>query len=138
MSHCIFCSIIDRKIPAHIIFEDDSVIAILDITQSTIGHALIIPKKHYDNFVVTPLSIVHQVVTIAQIIAQRQMTFLYAKGVNTLMNSYSAAGQTVMHFHIHIIPRYDEHDRINIVINKHDDLSNLNLQAIAAKLKIAE
>jgi histidine triad (HIT) family protein len=138
MSHCIFCSIIDRKIPAHIIFENDDVIAILDITQTTIGHTLVIPKTHHENFLVTPLVIVHKVITIAQSIAQRQMTVFSAKGVNTLMNSYHAAGQTVMHFHIHLIPRYDEHDQIRIEINKHDALSQLNLQDIAVKLRIVE
>lgn len=135
MAHCIFCNIINKQIPTHIVFESDSVIAILDITQSTLGHTLVMPKTHHDNFVVAPSKVIQEVMIVAQHIAQKQMSALNAKGINTLINSYSHAGQSVMHFHVHLIPRYNESDQIKIEVNKHLELSKLDLKEIALKLR---
>lgn len=138
MLDCIFCKILDKQIPAHIVFENDGVLAILDINQSTIGHTLVIPKKHHENFLLTPKEEMVTVMEVAQKIAKNQMATLHAKGINILMNSYPAAGQTVMHFHVHLIPRYNDEDQVNIKLNKHLDISTLNLQSIAAKFALKE
>jgi histidine triad (HIT) family protein len=138
MSNCVFCKIISKHIPAHVVFENDTVLAILDITQSTIGHTLVIPKKHHDNFLVTPQAEMTEVMEVAQMISRKQRGNLQANGVNLLINSYPAAGQTVMHFHVHLIPRYDQNDQVKIELTKHIDLHQLDLPSIALKLKATE
>ena len=130
---CIFCQIVNGSIPSQKLFEDDDVVALLDISQVTKGHALVISKKHYENFLATPKDIVHKVMDVAQRIGQVQIQMMGAKGVNILSNCYEEAGQTVMHFHVHVIPRYGKNDRF-ILEMKNDD-HHLNLPAIAEQIK---
>ena len=130
---CIFCKIIEGKIPSAKVYEDDDVLAFLDISQTTKGHALVVPKEHYDNFLTTPKDIMHKVMDVAQRIGQVDIKLLGAKGVNILSNCYPAAGQSVMHFHVHVIPRYDENEGIKITMK--DNSSGLNLPALASEIK---
>ena len=102
----IFCSIIAGEIPATRVYEDDDVLAILDISQVTKGHTLVMPKAHYASILDTPKETLHKVYDVAQRIAQAMESVLGAKGVNILTNAGKLAGQTVPHFHVHVIPRY--------------------------------
>ena len=111
---CIFCDIIDGKIPSKKVYEDDEIIAILDISQTTKGHTLVIPKKHYDNFLLMPNDEFKSLMSKAQEISKTLIEKLNAKGCNILINTNEVAGQTVMHTHVHIIPRYDVSDSISI------------------------
>lgn len=129
----IFCKIIAGEIPCYKLYEDDDVLAFLDISQVTKGHALVISKKHYDNFLSTPQEIMHKVMDVAQRIGQVDIKLLGAKGVNILSNCYPAAGQSVMHFHVHVIPRYDEREGIEITMKNNSE--GLNLPAIASSIK---
>ena len=79
---CIFCKIAAGEIPSSKVYEDDDVMAFLDISQTTIGHTLVIPKQHYDNFLVIPKDLMHKVMDVAQRIGQAQIAILNAKGVN--------------------------------------------------------
>ncbi|MCF0116989.1 MAG: HIT family protein [Bacilli bacterium] len=135
MSDCIFCKIAAGEIPCQKIYEDDDVLAFLDISQTTVGHTLVIPKKHYDNFLATPKDIMNKCFNVAQTIGQIQIRELHAKGVNILTNCYEEAGQTVMHFHIHVIPRYFKGDGFRLEMHENEDLSSLNLPAIASQIK---
>ena len=94
----------------------------------TKGHALVVPKKHYDNFLATPQEVMHKVMDVAQRIGQVEIK-LGAEGVNILTNCYAAAGQSVPHFHVHVIPRYN--NRGGFVLEMHDNSEGLNLPAIA-------
>lgn len=132
---CIFCKIALGEIPCHKVYEDDDVLAFLDISQSTVGHTLVIPKKHYDNFLSTPKELMNRCMNVAQTIGQIQIRELHAKGVNILTNCYKEAGQTVMHFHIHVIPRYFEGDGFRLEMKENMDLKNLSLPAIASQLR---
>ena len=134
MEKDVFCKIIDGEIPSYRIYEDDDVIAILDISQVTKGHTLVISKKHYENFLATPKEVMHKVMDVAQRIGQAQITTLNAKGVNILTNCYEAAGQSVNHFHVHVIPRYAEGEGFAIEM-KAGDAENINLPAIASTIK---
>ena len=136
MENCVFCKIINKEIPAHIVFENEDVIAFLDREQTTVGHTLVVPKKHFDNFLTTPKDDLHAVILVAQKIAQAQMKSLHATGINLLNNNYSAAGQTVMHFHMHVIPRYNEHDLFKLSMLTNENLPTLHLPTIASTLKI--
>lgn len=135
MDDCIFCKIIRGEIPCAKIYEDDDVLAFLDISQTTKGHALVVSKKHYDNFLATPKEIMHKVMDVAQTIGQSQIRNLKASGVNILANCYAAAGQTVMHFHVHVIPRYKNSDGLVIEFKENKLLGELSLPQIADSIK---
>lgn len=111
---CIFCNIIEGSIPSKKVYEDDEILAILDISQTTLGHTLVMPKKHYDNFLQMPQDEYASLMAKVQTIANKVVNNLEAKGCNILINTNEVAGQTVMHTHVHIIPRYDEADSIRI------------------------
>ena len=129
----IFCKIIDGEIPCYKLYEDDDVLAFLDISQVTKGHALVVSKQHFDNFLSTPQEVMHKVMDVAQRIGQVDIKLLGAKGVNILSNCYPAAGQSVMHFHVHVIPRYGEGEGFEITMK--DNSEGLNLPAIAGQIK---
>lgn len=132
MEKDIFCRIIDHEIPSYTVYEDDDILAILDISQVTRGHTLVMPKKHYDNFLSTPKEVMHKVMDVAQRIGQAQITALGAKGVNILANCYEAAGQTVMHFHVHVIPRFEQGDGFVLEFKENPDK---NLPAVLEEIK---
>ena len=134
MDNCIFCKIVKGEIPCHKVFEDDKVLAFLDISQTTVGHTLVISKEHFDNFLYVPEDILSRCINVAQKIAQAATTALGAKGVNILINTNEAAGQTVMHFHIHEIPRYNNDDAISIEFSP-KQIEKLNLPAIAEEIQ---
>ena len=129
----VFCKIIDGEIPCYKLYEDEDVLAFLDISQVTKGHALVVSKKHYDNFLTTPQEEMHKVMDVAQRIGQVEIKLLGALGVNILTNCYSAAGQTVMHFHVHVIPRYKQDKGFAITMN--NNAEGLNLPALAGEIK---
>ena len=130
----VFCKIVNGDIPCYKVYEDDYVLAFLDISQVTKGHTLVIPKKHYDNFLAVPKELIHRVMDVAQRIGQVQIKFLNAKGVNILTNCYEAAGQTVNHFHVHVIPRYEGKEGFEIEMKANS--GDLNLPALAEQLRI--
>ena len=107
---CIFCKIINQEIPSYTIYEDDDVVAFLDIAQVTKGHTLVLPKKHYDTFIDCPEEVVNEMMVVTKKLTADIMKKTKASGFNILNNGYSVAGQTVMHAHFHIIPRYSEND----------------------------
>ena len=133
MEKDIFCRIIDGEIPCHKLYEDDDVLAFLDISQVTKGHALVVSKKHFDNFLTTPQEIMHKVMDVAQRIGQVDIKLLGARGVNILANCYPEAGQTVMHFHVHVIPRYGNVNEIEITMKNNSE--GLNLPVLAKEIK---
>ena len=135
MENCIFCKIANHIIPSSTVYEDDDVIAFLDISQTTLGHTLVIPKKHYDNFLTVPKDVMNKVMNVAQRIGQILIKNFKAKGINILSNCYEAAGQTVMHFHVHVIPRYLSADGLTIEMHKNEDLDNINLPVLANQIK---
>ena len=133
MEKDVFCKIIDGEIPSFKLYEDDDVLAILDISQVTRGHTLIISKNHYENFLATPKEVMHKVMDVAQRIGQAQITSLGAKGVNILSNCYPAAGQTVMHFHVHVIPRFEDNDGFRLEMK--DNSKEVNLPSLCESIK---
>ena len=129
MKDCIFCKIAEGVIPSHKVYEDDDVLAFLDISQVTPGHTLVISKKHYSNFLTTEKDVMHKVMDVAQRIGQAQMSILGAKGVNILTNVNKEAGQSVFHFHVHVIPRYVANDGFRIEMKFVSRLITLNIQS---------
>lgn len=121
--NCIFCKIADHIIDSNIIYEDNDVLAFLDVNPVSYGHALVISKEHYDNFLTCPKEVMNKVMNVAQRIGQVDIQNLGAKGVNILTNCYEAAGQTVKHFHVHIIPRFDSPDGLKLEMNKYGEVN---------------
>ena len=134
-SNCVFCKIIEGTIPSNRIYEDLDVIAFLDINQTTPGHTLVVPKNHYDHFLNTPKLLMNQVMNVAQRIGQAQIQMLEAKGVNILSNALQPAGQSVMHFHVHVIPRFGPNDRLKIEMLQNHQKEQLNLPMLVNQLK---
>lgn len=128
----LFEKIVNREIPANIIYEDDDVIAFLDINPVTKGHTLVCPKQAYTCFSQCPSEVLNKVINVSQKLALKIMSKLNAKGINILTNENEIAGQTIFHLHFHIIPRYDESDQINIEFKPN---TNINLNEIAEILK---
>lgn len=103
---CIFCDIVARTSFAEIVYEDEKIISFLDIRPVNHGHTLVIPKQHFENFLSVPPQILSQLTGTAQHIAQALKRSLNADGFNLIVNHGAAAGQTIFHFHFHIIPRF--------------------------------
>lgn len=130
VDNCLFCKIIKGEIPCTKVYEDEDILAFLDISQTTIGHTLVIPKDHYDNFLYVPKDLLGKAFSAAQKVAQALVTGLGAKGVNILVNTNEVAGQTIMHFHIHVIPRYSLEDNVKLEFTPRA-IEKLNLPDIA-------
>lgn len=112
---CVFCDIISgANIPAHKVYEDDKILVILDIAPVTVGHTLIIPKKHYANILEMPSEEFGPFMQDVQKVAKHLSNALNIEGFNMLANTGSVAGQTVNHLHIHIIPRHKD-DKFKLV-----------------------
>lgn len=114
MSDCIFCKIVAGEIPASKVYEDDTVLAFLDITQVTKGHTLVIPKKHFRNTLDLDSETAGSLFAIVPQLASHLKEKLGADGFNILNNNEEVAGQTVFHTHIHILPRYGDKDGLTI------------------------
>ena len=129
---CIFCSIVNGETPSSRIYEDDTVIAILDISQVTKGHTLVIPKQHTESFMSCDTELMKHVMEVTQMLSVRIMERTHAAGMNILSNINEAAGQSVMHFHVHLIPRYSEQDACVI---RFDESAPVDLDEVAALLR---
>ena len=103
---CIFCKIANGEIPSNKLYEDDDFVAIMDLSPATKGHSLVIPKKHYDNFFAMTPEEAAEAMKRARKVAGTLMEKLHPDGMNMTQNNGEVAGQTVMHYHLHLIPRY--------------------------------
>lgn len=102
---CIFCKIVNKKADAEILYEDDKVMAFLDIKPLNFGHTLVIPKKHFDDIFSIEEKAFNEVLRIAGIISKAIAKGLKLEGMNLISNNGRIAGQSVFHFHVHLIPR---------------------------------
>ncbi|MBQ7944790.1 MAG: HIT family protein [Lachnospiraceae bacterium] len=105
-NNCIFCKLANGDIPTNSIYEDDNFKVILDNAPATKGHALILPKSHYKNLYELPEDTAAEVMKLAKKMAVSMTEKLGCEGFNLLQNNNEVAGQTVFHFHMHLIPRY--------------------------------
>ena len=103
---CIFCKIAGGEIPSRTLYEDELFRVILDLAPATKGHALILPKEHADNLYELPEETAAAVMVLAKKLALVMRERLSCDGLNLVQNNGEAAGQTVSHFHLHMIPRY--------------------------------
>ncbi len=105
--NCIFCDIINRKANAEILFENEKVLAFLDVRPVNYGHTLVIPKTHSENFLSVCKEDLLELIRITQMISGAITKSINPDGFNIVTNNGTAAGQSVFHFHFHIIPRFN-------------------------------
>ena len=110
---CIFCKIANGEIPSATLFEDEDFRVILDLNPAALGHALILPKKHAANLFELPDETAAKALVLAKRIGGKLKDGLHADGLNVVQNNGEVAGQTVFHFHMHLIPRYQD-DTVNV------------------------
>lgn len=105
--NCIFCKIANGEIPSRTLYEDDEFRVILDLGPATRGHALILPKEHAANLFELPEEAAGKAMILAKKMAVQMKDKLNCTGFNLMQNNGEVAGQTVFHFHMHLIPRYE-------------------------------
>ncbi len=108
--NCIFCKIAAGEIPSATIYEDEDFRVILDIEPASKGHALILPKQHYANLYELSDELAAKALLVAKKVITKMTEIVGCDGYNVLQNNGTAAGQTVFHYHMHLIPRYKEDD----------------------------
>ncbi len=128
---CIFCKIITKEIPASILYEDKDILAILDISQVTLGHTLIMPKEHFSDFRTAPDEVLSKCMSVVKLISNKIETAFQPQGFNLISNCGEAAGQSVNHVHFHLIPRYDGNDGLTLTFKASQ---NPNLNAIIKEI----
>ena len=110
---CIFCKLANGEIPTNSVYEDDVVKVIFDLGPASKGHLLIIPKNHFDDIYDLDDETAAHVFQVAVKLANAMKASLGYEGLNIVQNNGEAAGQTVMHFHMHLVPRYQD-DTVNV------------------------
>lgn len=133
MADCIFCKIANGDIPSATLYEDDQFRVILDLGPASRGHALILPKEHYANIYEIPEELAGSAMVLAKKMASVMTAALECTGFNLVQNNGQAAGQTVFHFHMHLIPRYDN-DEVRLGW-KMGELTEADREEILSKIK---
>ncbi len=119
MDNCIFCKIVSNEFDSYKLYEDNDFIVILDKFPATIGHCLVIPKEHSDDLFDMSEDLASKALVIAQKIGKAIKNVTGCSGINILQNNGKSAGQVVFHYHLHIIPRY-ENDDVVIKLNANE------------------
>ena len=112
---CIFCKLANGEIPTNTIYEDEEFRVFMDVAPATKGHALVVPKEHYANIYEIEPDTLGKAVKVAQKVIKHATKVLGCEGYNLVQNNGAVAGQTVFHFHMHLIPRYGNVDNANLI-----------------------
>ena len=131
--NCIFCKLANGEIPTATLYEDEDFRVILDASPAAKGHALILPKQHYANLYELDDSVASKVLVLAKKMITKMTDILGCDGYNIVQNNGEIAGQTVFHFHMHLIPRY-EGDNVGITW-KPGKLTDEDKEDILSKIK---
>ena len=134
--NCIFCKLANKDIPTNIIYEDEKFTVIMDADPATEGHALILPKNHAANIYELPDEDAAAIFVLAKKLATKMTEVLHCDGFNIVQNNGEVAGQTVFHFHMHLIPRYLNDGNEDKLTWNHAGLSADEIAEIAAKLRV--
>lgn len=136
MSDCLFCKIVNGEIPAAKVYEDDDVLAFLDIAQVTKGHTLVIPKQHFENMYDLPSEAAAKLFAVVPNIANALKQQFQPVGMNLLNNTGKDAGQQIFHIHLHLVPRYGKGDGFGAVWKSHEaEYTPDLLQEMASTIK---
>ena len=133
----IFEKIINREIPSYIVYEDDLVISFLDISQATVGHTLVVPKLAYKDIFEIPDNVLAHCIKVVKKISLACEKSLGITGLNIVSNNGTDAGQTVFHFHFHILPRYNKDEFSFKFVNHMNDTTKEEYKKRALLIKEA-
>ena len=136
MSDCIFCKIAGGDIPSATLYEDDDFRVILDLGPASKGHALILPKNHYADLYEIDENVAADAMKLAKKLAIHMTDVLKCDGFNLVQNNHEVAGQTVFHFHMHLIPRYLNAKNNDILNWSHETFSPEEMAEIRDSLKM--
>lgn len=124
----VFCKIVKGEIPCYKVYEDDVCLAFLDVNPVSKGHTLVIPKSHFDDVIDCNTEVYAHIMLVVKRLSTLIMKRMDAKGLNIVTNAKEVAGQTVPHFHVHIIPRYSDNDGYKAEYTKVEGLDLLQIQ----------
>ena len=133
---CIFCKLANGQIPTNSIYEDDDFKVNLDASPASKGHALNLPKEHYADIFEIDEEVLAKAAKLAKKIMTREKDVLKCQGYNLVQNNGETAGQTVFHFHMHLIPRYAEDDNEGVIEWKHLELTDDEFTEIKNKMSM--
>lgn len=133
---CIFCKLANGEIPTNAIYEDNDFKVILDASPAAKGHALILPKEHFANIYEIDGDILGKAAKLAQRIIVHETKVLGCEGYNLVQNNGEVAGQTVFHFHMHLIPRYEKENNAGILQWDHKEYSGEELAKICREMAL--
>lgn len=133
--NCIFCKLANGDIPTNTVFEDEDFRVILDAAPESKGHALILPKQHYANIYEIDEEILGKAAKLAKKVITHETEVLGCDGYNLVQNNGEVAGQTVFHFHMHLIPRYKEKN-MPMVTWKPNELPEEEMKDICRRMKL--
>lgn len=135
-NNCIFCKLANGEIPTNAIYEDDDFKVILDASPASKGHALILPKEHYANIYEIDDKVLAKASRLAKKIITHEKEILKCDGYNVVQNNGEVAGQTVFHYHMHLIPRYASDDNTNVIEWKHKEFTDDEMAQICKEMKL--
>ncbi|MFA5049490.1 MAG: HIT family protein [Candidatus Micrarchaeia archaeon] len=130
---CIFCKIVTGEIPCYRIYEDESVLAFLDINPVSSGHTLVIPKKHYENIYDISEGDLANVTMVTKNLAKKYKQLFEADGITIHQANEKAGGQIIFHYHMHIVPRYFD-DGLKLWFHR-DANKKIDLETVWDKIK---
>lgn len=134
--NCIFCKLANGDIPTNSIYEDENFNVILEASPATKGHALILPKQHYANVFEIDDEVLAKAAKLAKKIVTKEKEILGCDGYNLVQNNGEVAGQTVFHFHLHLIPRYKSENDKDFLQWNHKDFSDDEMKKICEEMKM--
>ena len=132
-SNCIFCKIANGEIPARALYEDEDFKVILDRGPASKGHALLLPKEHFANLYELDDETAAKILPVAKKVAAKMTKAFGCDGFNLVQNNGECAGQTVFHFHLHMIPRYED-EKERIISWTPGEISDEEIEVLADKV----
>lgn len=137
-TNCIFCKLASGEIPTNTLYEDEDFRVFMDNAPATKGHALVVPKEHFANLYEIDSEILGKAVKVGQKVAKHVTPILKCDGFNLLQNNGEVAGQTIFHFHLHLIPRYENMDNTGLLTSTANEVPAEELKALCEELKLNE
>ena len=134
--NCIFCKIANGEIPSSTVYEDEDFRVILDLGPAAKGHALILPKEHFKDVTELDPKIAAKVLPLGAKLGTAMKKSLGCAGFNLVQNNGEAAGQTVFHFHMHLIPRYESDDNKNVIEWNHKEFTDDEMKKICDEMSM--
>ncbi len=133
---CIFCKLANGDIPTNTIYEDEEFRVIMDAAPATKGHALVLPKNHYGDIYEIEPGVLGKAIQVGQKVIKHATKVLGCDGYNLLQNNGEVAGQTIFHFHLHLIPRYADMDNSQILKYPAGEMDAEDIKALTESLRV--